>query len=68
MPTRKVSLEKNLDMKYVKVHVLKNVARVTKRGSDIQTDQIGSRPSFSRGHQTATIMNYCCYFLIISCV
>ena len=41
MTTRNLSLENNLDMKCMQVNVIKNAARVTKRGSDIQTDQIG---------------------------
>ena len=41
MPTRNLSLQNNLDMKCMQVNVLKKAARVTKRGSDIQTDQIG---------------------------
>ena len=38
MATRVVLLEKKVDMKYMQVNVLINIARMTKRGSDIKTD------------------------------
>ena len=33
-----VLLEKKVDMKYMQVNFLRNIARMTKRGSDIITD------------------------------
>ena len=35
---RVVLLEKNIDMKYMEVNILRNIARVTKTCSDIRTD------------------------------
>ena len=35
MATREVSLEKNVDMKYMLVNVLRNIERRTKGGGDI---------------------------------
>ena len=43
MATRVVLLEKKVDMKYMQVNVLRNIARMTKRGSDIKTDWICSQ-------------------------
>ena len=38
MATREVPLEKEVDVKYMQVKVLLNIARMTKRGGDIGTD------------------------------
>ena len=38
MATREVPLEKEVGMKYMKVNVLRNIARMTKRGGGIRTD------------------------------
>ena len=35
---RDVPLEKKVDMKYMQVNVLRNIARMTKRGGDIRTN------------------------------
>ena len=35
--TREVPLEKKVDMKYMQVNVLRNIASMTKRGGDIPT-------------------------------
>ena len=35
---REVPFEKKVDMKYMQVNGLRNIARMTKRGGDIQTD------------------------------
>ena len=36
--TRVVLVEKKVDMKYMYVNVLRKIARMTKRGSNIRTD------------------------------
>ena len=36
--TRVVLLEKKVDMKYMQVNILRNIARMTKTGSDIRTE------------------------------
>ena len=41
--TRVVLVEKKVDMKYMQVNVLRKIAKMTKRGSDTRTDQIGSQ-------------------------
>ena len=38
MATREVPLEKKVDMKFRQVNVPRNIARMTKRGGEIQTD------------------------------
>ena len=38
---REVRLEKNVELKCMKVNVLKRVTRITKRGGGIQNDLIG---------------------------
>ena len=42
MATRVVLLENKVDTKHMQVNVLRNIARMTKKGSDIRTDSIGS--------------------------
>ena len=37
---RKVSLEKNVDMKCMQVNLLKNITKIAKRDGDMQADQI----------------------------
>ena len=41
MATTEVPLGKKVDTKYIQVNVLRNIARMTKRGDDIPTHQIG---------------------------
>ena len=41
MATREVPLEKKVDIKYLQVNVLRNIARITNRDGDIQNDWIG---------------------------
>ena len=36
--TREVPLEKNVEMKYMQVNILKSVTRMTKRGGGTETD------------------------------
>ena len=38
MATRVVLLENKVDTKYMQVNVLRNIARMTKKGSDITTE------------------------------
>ena len=38
MATKMMLFEKKVDLKYMQVNVLRNIARVPKRGSDIRTD------------------------------
>ena len=38
MTTSEAPLEKNVDMKYMQVNVLRNITRMTKKGGDIRTD------------------------------
>ena len=38
--TREVPLEKKVDVKYMQINVLRNIASMKKRGRDMRTDQI----------------------------
>ena len=38
---REVSLEKKLDMKYMQVNVLRNIAKMTMRSGDMRIEWIG---------------------------